>query len=93
MICMKKRKFCSHLRAKVRRQGQPGIARAQPCILVVLHLPYLVQSAFRNVGFGGVEKTGVHKKKPLGAKERTNNKLNTHMALIPGFKPGHIGGR
>ena len=32
-------------------------------------------------------------KKPLGAKERTNNNLNANMALIPGFEPGHIGGR
>ena len=27
-------------------------------------------------------------KKPLGAKERTNNKLNPHMASTPGFEPG-----
>ena len=26
--------------------------------------------------------------KPLGAKERTNNKLNPHMASTPGFEPG-----
>ena len=26
--------------------------------------------------------------KPLGAKERTNNKLNSHMASTPGFEPG-----
>ena len=32
-------------------------------------------------------------KKPLGAKERTNNNLNTNMALIPGFEPSQIGGR
>ena len=25
---------------------------------------------------------------PLGAKERTKNKLNPHMASTPGFKPG-----
>ena len=25
---------------------------------------------------------------PLGAKERTNNKLNPHMASTPGFEPG-----
>ena len=28
------------------------------------------------------------KKKPLGARERTNNKLNPHMVLTPGFEPG-----
>ena len=26
--------------------------------------------------------------KPLGAKERTNNKLNPHMVSTPGFEPG-----
>ena len=26
--------------------------------------------------------------KPLGAKERTKNKLNPHMASTPGFEPG-----
>ena len=26
--------------------------------------------------------------KPLGAKERTNNKLNPHMASTAGFEPG-----
>ena len=26
--------------------------------------------------------------KPLGARERTNNKLNPHMASTPGFEPG-----
>ena len=26
--------------------------------------------------------------KPLGAKERTNNKLNPQMASTPGFEPG-----
>ena len=26
--------------------------------------------------------------KRLGAKERTNNKLNPHMASTPGFEPG-----
>ena len=31
MICMKKVRFSSHPRAKVRRQGPPGSARAQPC--------------------------------------------------------------
>ena len=35
-------------------------------------------------------KTGVAGEKPLGAKERTNNKLNPHMALTPGFEPGPL---
>ena len=34
------------------------------------------------------EKTGVPREKPLRAKERTNNKLNPHMPLTPGFEPG-----
>ena len=42
-------------------------------------------------------KTGVPGEKPLGAKERTNNKLNPHMASIwrgrRDLNPGHIGGR
>ena len=29
--------------------------------------------------------------KPLGAKERTKNKLNPHVASTPGFEPGHSG--
>ena len=33
--------------------------------------------------------SGAPGEKPLGSKERTNNKLNSHV----GFKPGHIGGR
>ena len=31
MICMKNQRFSSRPRAKVRRQGPPGSARAQPC--------------------------------------------------------------
>ena len=30
-------------------------------------------------------------KKPLGARERTYNKLNPHMASTPGFDPGPHG--
>ena len=33
------------------------------------------------------KKTGVLGEKPPGAKERTNNKLNPHMASIPGLEP------
>ena len=32
MICTKNLKFSSHPRAKVRHQGPPGSARAQPCV-------------------------------------------------------------
>ena len=54
---------------------------------------FLVESEFGNVGFWGEGKTRLTGEKPLGTKERTNNKLNAHMALIPGFEPGTIGGR
>jgi len=40
------------------------------------------------VGFWGDGKTGIPGEKPLGARERTNNKLNPHMASTPGFEPG-----
>ena len=33
-------------------------------------------------------KTGVPGEKPLGARTRTNNKLNPHMTPSPGIKPG-----
>ena len=37
---------------------------------------------------------GVPGEKPLGARERTNSKLNPHMGSMPGVdQPGHIGGR
>ena len=39
-------------------------------------------------GIWGEGKTGVPREKPRGARERTNNKLNSHMASPPGFEPG-----
>ena len=45
-------------------------------------------AASKEFGFGGEGKTGVPEEKPLGARERTNNKLNPHMASTPGFEPG-----
>ena len=33
-------------------------------------------------------KTGAPGEKPLGARERTNNKLNPHKASMLGFEPG-----
>ena len=41
---------------------------------------FLVELEFGNDGFWGEGKTRVPREKPLGAKERTNNKLNAHMA-------------
>ena len=48
---------------------------------------FLVELTFGHVGFWGGRKTGVPGEKPLRAKERTNNKLNPHMAPTPGFEP------
>ena len=42
------------------------------------------------LGFEEGGKTGVPREKPLGARERTNNKLNPHMASTPGFEPGPL---
>ena len=41
-----------------------------------------------NVCFREEGKTGVPEEKPLGAKTRTNNKLNPHMTPSPGIEPG-----
>ena len=49
---------------------------------------FLVELEFGNVGFLGEGKTRVPGEKPLGARERTNNKLNPHMASDPGIEPG-----
>ena len=38
---------------------------------------FRIELEFGSVGFQGEGKTGVPGEKPLGAKERTNNKLNT----------------
>ena len=43
---------------------------------------------FGNAGFRGERKTRVPGEKPLGTKERTNTKLNPHLALTPGFECG-----
>ena len=49
---------------------------------------FLVELEFGNAWFWGEGKTGVPGEIPLGAKERTNNKLNPPMASTPGFEPG-----
>ena len=51
---------------------------------------FLVELEFGNVGFLRREKTGEIGGEPLGAKERTNNKLNLHTASKPGFETGPI---
>ena len=40
---------------------------------------------FGNVGFSGEGKTGVPRETPLGARTRTNNKLNPHLVPSPGI--------
>ena len=49
---------------------------------------FQIELEFGSVGFWGEGKTGVPGEKPLGARERTNNKLNPHMASTPGVEPG-----
>ena len=44
---------------------------------MVLCLPFLIKLEFGKVGFCGEGKTGISGEKPLEAKERTNNKLNS----------------
>ena len=61
---------------------------------------YYKELEFGNVVFWGEVKTGLPGEKPLGARERTNNKLNPGRRrrdfnpdhIGPGG-PGHIGGR
>jgi len=43
---------------------------------------------FGSVGFRREGKTGAPEEKPLGAGERTNNKLNLNMGSMSGFEPG-----
>ena len=49
---------------------------------------FQIELEFESVGFWGEGKTGVPGEKPVEAKERTNNKLNPHMASTTGFEPG-----
>ena len=45
-----------------------------------------IELEFGNVGFQGERKTEVPGEKPLRVRERTNKKLNPHMALTRGFE-------
>ena len=47
-----------------------------------------IELEFGSVGFSGEGKTEVSGDKPLGARTRTNNKLNPHMTPSPGIEPG-----
>ena len=52
-------------------------------------LEFQVELEFRNVSFCEGGKTGVVPgEKTLGARTRTNNKLNPHMVPSPGIEPG-----
>ena len=46
-----------------------------------------IKLEFENVGFRGEGKTGVPGEKPLGARKRTNNKLDPHIAPSPSIHP------
>ena len=48
---------------------------------------FQIELEFESVGFRGEGKTGVPREKPLGARERANNKLNRHRASTPGVEP------
>ena len=47
---------------------------------------FQIELEFGSVGFCGEGKTGETGEKPLRARERTNNKLDPHMASTPGFE-------
>ena len=47
---------------------------------------FQIELEFESVGF--FRKGEVPRQKPLGARERTNNKFNPHMAWMLGFEPG-----
>ena len=53
---------------------------------------FQIELVFGSVGFYGEGKTAVHGEEPLEARERTNNKVNPHMASTPGFEPGPMVG-
>ena len=48
---------------------------------------FQIEVEFGSVGFCGKGKTGAAREKPLGARDRTNNKLNPHVASTPRFEP------
>ena len=49
---------------------------------------FKIELEFGSVSFWGEGKTGETGEKPLGARKKTNNKLNPHLASTPGFEPG-----
>ena len=73
---------CLYYLGQYRRQYDLEVARPQSGSSCTW---FLVELEFGNVGFWGEGKTGVQEEKPLGANERTNNKLYTCMESTPGF--------
>ena len=51
-------------------------------------LEFQIELEFGNVVVLGEGKTAVTGEKPLGARTRTNNKLNPHLTPSPGIEPG-----
>ena len=51
-------------------------------------LEFQIELEFGNVGFSEEGKTEVPGEKPLGARTRTNNKLNPHLTPSPRIEPG-----
>ena len=60
---------------------------------MILRLSFVAELEFENASFRREGKTRVPGEKPIGAKERNNNKLNLHMALTPGSELGLYCGR
>jgi hypothetical protein len=50
----------------------------------------MIELEFRNVDFCGGRKTERNRRKTLEARERINNKLNSHVTPIPGIEPGRV---
>ena len=53
----------------------------------ILNIHYL-KLLFEMLVFFKEDRTGIPGEKPFGTREKTNNNLNPHMVLTPGFEPG-----
>ncbi len=65
------------------RVARNSVATDKP---VALEFP--IELEFRSVGFCGGKKTEETRRKTLGARTRTNNKLSPHMTPSPRIEPG-----
>ena len=84
--------------------AKPALWQLHAIVIIVICLPtehlgvfknslkrvhaFHIELEFGSAGFQGKGKTVLPWEKPLGARKRTNNKLNPHMVLTPGFEPG-----